>query len=635
MAASRRGQPELHVRLPPRSPGSGTGLTTGTSLAAPQSDLPPISALFLIEFDVKAGYTLSWKAALPDIELEGVVEYKSLPSGLHTVKDDLIYFVHEGFAGLSAFVNAPVQDSEVRNARMIAVGVLVPLSYGRLGRAWRHAEGLKEIASKVAVDGKDTSLLEQYWAKNQAHEEATQQDAMASKESLESSTVTFQEQPKPPRKQGHTRNRSGSDGGGLLAPGHKLSSFHPAWSLLALLDTFGPLIFPIQRAALLRKRILISCHVPVQQVCDFVYDISILSNIPLPTFENLPAEGPPHRLRPLFTIGVHDIPSLMEDAKSKRPGPSPEQDSTASSGWIACTTDSILAMKDTLWDVLITMPPPHASAAKEHVWPTVEYPGGTAIKATQRDLRRYKALRAGLFRMQGHSNIAAESPESPPTTPRVLSSPQKQTQDDPLLDEAEKIVEPLSWTALAYSGFMWWASAGEQARSDEAEEASHDASLLADAAYPNMTMPMPRSGDLSASLGSLGGRRTSSAGGQNALLPPDEARAELAIITYFHRLTSQLLTRVSDIVESNGDSDDAGSNADDDPLLGGGEEEDEDEGEYDARGVRITREDLRLMGLDRWSPSDAEFVKEVVDAYFGRAAYIEGQAVEVCGVRVC
>ncbi len=112
---------------------------------APGTDLPLISALFLIYFDIKAGYTISWKRSVPGVELEGVVEYKSLPSGLHTVKEDLIYFVHDRYAGLSAFVNAPAAE-ESRNARMLAVGVLVPLSYGRLGRSWKHAENLKSIA---------------------------------------------------------------------------------------------------------------------------------------------------------------------------------------------------------------------------------------------------------------------------------------------------------------------------------------------------------------------------------------------------------------------------------------------------------------------------------------------------------
>lgn len=136
MAASRRGQPALSVHLPPQ-PQSPAVLP----------DLPPISALFLIDFDVKAGYTIVWKKAVPGLELEGAVEYKSLPSGLHSVPEDLVYFVHDGgHAGLSAFVNARTEEEETRHARMIAVGVLVPLSYGRLGRAWRHAEALKKMA---------------------------------------------------------------------------------------------------------------------------------------------------------------------------------------------------------------------------------------------------------------------------------------------------------------------------------------------------------------------------------------------------------------------------------------------------------------------------------------------------------
>jgi hypothetical protein len=139
MAATRRGQPPLSVQLPPDPGASGVSVLP---------DVPPISALFLIDFDVKAGYTITWKQALPGLELEGVVEYKSLPSGLHTVPEDLIYFVHDaGHAGLSAFVNSRTDDEESRHARMIAVGILVPLSYGRLGRAWRHADGLKGLAA--------------------------------------------------------------------------------------------------------------------------------------------------------------------------------------------------------------------------------------------------------------------------------------------------------------------------------------------------------------------------------------------------------------------------------------------------------------------------------------------------------
>lgn len=266
MAATRRGQPELHVRLPPPSP-------PGPAAAAAWADLPSISALFLIDFDVKAGYTISWKASRPGtVELEGVVEYKSLPSGLHTVTDDLIYFVHDDYAGLSAFINAPCEDTEARNARMLAVGVLVPLSYGRLGRAWKHAEGLKDMAVQLADDAKRTEVLEQYWEKHQARESEEQKNnSVGNAPDDPAGGATAQAQQQQPRtpKRAQLRSRSASDGAALLQPEHKLSNFHPAWSLKKLLDTFGPLIFPIHRAALLRKRILISCHAPVQETNNF------------------------------------------------------------------------------------------------------------------------------------------------------------------------------------------------------------------------------------------------------------------------------------------------------------------------------------------------------------------------------
>ena len=59
------------------------------------------------------------------------------------------YFMHDDeHAGISAFVNKSTDDWE-RNALMIAVGALVPLSHGRLGRSWKHAESLKELAEYV------------------------------------------------------------------------------------------------------------------------------------------------------------------------------------------------------------------------------------------------------------------------------------------------------------------------------------------------------------------------------------------------------------------------------------------------------------------------------------------------------
>ncbi|KAK3357231.1 hypothetical protein B0T25DRAFT_151225 [Lasiosphaeria hispida] len=686
MAASRRGQPPLSVRLP--QPTAPTMLP----------DLPPISALFLIDFDVKAGYTIIWKQAVPGLELEGIVEYKSLPSGLHTVPDDLVYFVYDnGHAGLGAFVNERTDEAESRHARMIAVGVLVPLSYGRLGRAWRHAPALKEMASALATDRKQTQLLEQYWERNGARETSAPQPLKPLSETPVCSPSLSFRAGRPGQGSGHSRNRSASDGAALIPPGHRLSPFHPAWSLTALLDTFGPLIFPIHRAALLRRRILISTHAPVHQACNFVYDISVLSNIPLSVCDIIDPCASVQRLRPLFTIGVHDISYLVEHQAALRRARSAEDDSAvadeATSGWVACTTDSILAVKENLWDMLVTMPPPYSSEAKERVWPTVECPKGVPIKATQRDLRRFRSLKIGLARLAAFSTSAqsqaqnshsprsettdasapatsgirlARSPTRPSTSPEDSAAATRRglgLLGDDGDDDIETIVEPTTWAALAYSGFMWWASAGEQRRSDEVDELAHDGALLAELVPPvPMGMPTPQQlqrrasfnlapppvagASLVDSVSSLTAKRAST-NDEGEGDDEDEARVELAIIAYFHRLTTSMLGVLADIVDSS-DEDDlldidfdptiAGARGDDDgsgdearllPRLGDGD------GDGGGGWVRVDSEALANMGLDVWSQGDADFVKELTGRYFGRRAYVEMKGVEVCGLRVC
>jgi hypothetical protein len=65
------------------------------------------------------------------------------------------------------------------------------------------------------------------------------------------------------------RSRAKSSASAVATPGQRLSAHHPALSLPALLDTFGPLVFPIYKAALLRKRILLTNQAPVELACNF------------------------------------------------------------------------------------------------------------------------------------------------------------------------------------------------------------------------------------------------------------------------------------------------------------------------------------------------------------------------------
>lgn len=133
--------------------------------------------------------------------------------------------------------------------------------------------------SELIVDTSDTKILEVFWDEHKSHDPSKEREIDSPVDSPTS--LNFKPiRSAPGQRQGHNRNRSASDGAALLPPGHKLSTYHPARSLLRLLETFGPLIFPIHRAALLRKRILITTHAPVEETCNF--GISSTSSIILP-----------------------------------------------------------------------------------------------------------------------------------------------------------------------------------------------------------------------------------------------------------------------------------------------------------------------------------------------------------------
>ena len=204
---------------------------------------------------------------------------------------------------------------------------------------------------------------------------------------------------------------------------------------------------------------------------------------------------------------------------------------------------------------------------------------------------------------------------------------------------------------------MWWASAGEQRRGEEIDEGAQDAALFADLGSLAPTMDMSIGGTpglpTSSSLGSLG--QAGETDDEDA-----KARIELAIIAYFHRFTTQILSVLADVVDGS-DEDDilgmdvaehaagrgdrdgrAGVEGESGRLLGPGvhssnadEDGEDEEGQEGGAWVRVDSDALANMGLDVWSQSDAEFVRDLTPRYFARRAWVEGKGVEVCGLRVC
>jgi len=111
-------------------------------------------------------------------------------------------------------------------------------------------------------------------------------------------------------------------------------------------------------------------------------------------------------------------------------------------------------------------------------------------------------------------------------------------------------------------------------------------------------------------------------------LGDQSAKREMAIIAYFHRLTARILTTLSDIIDAtNSDDDEEGEET----VLHDSNEADGEEGPP----ISINSADIAKMGLDQWSSHDHAFIIEVVKAYFGRKAEVEGTSIDICGIRIC
>lgn len=238
-------------------------------------------------------------------------------------------------------------------------------------------------------------------------------------------------------------------------------------------------------------------------------------------------------------------------------------------------------------------------------------------------------------------------------------------------------MEAAPWALIAYTSFIWWASAGEKKSGlaeDEDGEDEQDRALL-------------MAGD----------------GGGAVEDEMDDLCKEMAIVGYFHRLTSLVFATVSDAISrvdgerirrdspatggvnleeggeglgilsaqanfgerddgavedtnqqeeeeshhiaprNNGDDeDDDDENApllrpskindtpkDDDDAL-----ENESSSSLDQPTVVISTADMTQMGLDVWSSADRSFVEELVRVWWGRTAVVSGGRVQCCGIRV-
>lgn len=299
------------------------------------------------------------------------------------------------------------------------------------------------------------------------------------------------------------------------------------------------------------------------------------------------------RLPTLFCVGVHDIAHL---------------ETLHDGGWAACTTDEILATKNKLYDIMVELPSEADMAHNtQHRWPRIRTSAGDDVKASQRDVARYKLLHRQLWAYRNtekyadNGTAADDSALSPDSSTAALlplvsrSEIEAQRADDAFAATYDdSVVEPMTWSRLAYLGFMWWASAGERSAYSTAEQ-DVDRALVGELAEER--------------------ERESVTGLQTA------------VVKYFHRQSSMLVQTLAEMME--GEGEDESGHDDDDEADG-----DEDGEEGEARALYVDRDDLSRMGLDTWSEADRAFAHEFGMLYFGRGVEIRGNEANCCGLRV-
>ncbi|KAI0247533.1 hypothetical protein BJV78DRAFT_1244684 [Lactifluus subvellereus] len=302
-----------------------------------QASKPPqdIVAIFHASFHPTRGNNLDWSLrASDDIQLDGV-EFSALPSGLHLVEQDVVYFSSETHRGVCIFRRRQTSERGQRGFRLSSLGILLAPSLRP--RPWRHVSALRALAHEIY------SSLDEHPRGSGGEPEG---DDWA-----------------PARRFFDERRVRRTDLGGAgewhqwseeLDENHDYpdgdTSANPTLQLPHFLRILGPSSLTLYKHILGRRRILIYTQPPVEAACIFCQvaaDMcfeeqtaveSVEGIFPRPRQRGKQKEG----INVLGAITLHDISVL-------------EHESNTGCGWIACTTDAVFMEKPQYYDLIIDM----------------------------------------------------------------------------------------------------------------------------------------------------------------------------------------------------------------------------------------------------------------------------------------
>lgn len=393
----------------------------------------PISCMFLCNFEVKKGNVLVWtrhrKGFEKEVNLEDI-EFKSMPSGIHEVMDDVVNFVipkddkkgKSGHYNGVAFFKQNGQEltegaSQVDRSRvrMYALGLIVDFDCKKYTESqdWRadefssaneYVDDLEQLLcqwfDRGTLDNFDT--FEKFFDDHSGGKNVDSPSPVLDR--LAAAAYTGQE---------------------LLSSDVPQAKPHMLEYLLYWLRKLGPLLFPLWRSCLLNERILIlnPAGGSFEKCNALCYCLSVISLFPKTSEFN---RNQAHYVTPLYTLGVCDIDRLSQRVLQGN------SQNSQSNGFIACTSDEILLSKPELFDKVLRIPNDIQDSYFMDV-PKLYDNQEQPIRATPHDFYSTQVLYKELF---GEELSVTER------------------------ENFLKMVEPLTWSQYIIDGFYWWATAG-------------------------------------------------------------------------------------------------------------------------------------------------------------------------------
>lgn len=299
-------------------------------------------SIFHCSFHPTKGNVIDWTLKTDeDLDLTNV-EFSSLPSGLHLVEEDVVYFTKGDHQGVSVFRRRETSETGHRGFRLSSLGVL--LTKSSRPRPWRHVSSLKSLIRSMYSRFKEEDIYdpEQFdW----------------------SSAESFFEQRKCSRADPFDSCawRGWSDELGLPDP----YFCNPTIHLPHLLRILGLSTITLYKHILGRKRILIYTLPPVEAsgvLCQVAADMCFEDQVDYDSSSD--RHDPPvgldtggsrvdgsslrlkgrtrEGIRALGMVTLSDLDVLQSEDNCRR-------------GWVACTTDAIYLEKPSLYDLVIDL----------------------------------------------------------------------------------------------------------------------------------------------------------------------------------------------------------------------------------------------------------------------------------------